>query len=829
MPQSEDHLHFEVHPSVVYQLGESLISDAVQAIIELVKNCYDADATYAKVVIDTQGAVAVSESDFDSNAGRILVEDDGHGMTEDAVTQGWLLISNRAKRDLKEAKKTTPGGRTPLGDKGLGRLGVQRLGDGLDVLTKTSKTSPLHFAFSWLDFATAPSLRDVKVSMKSCTFPRKHGTTVVVSNLREPALWRGQDSINRLTQDLSRMISPYKAIRDFVVYVEVDGKPLELLEVSEKVRDIAPIRYNIRFDGSCIQYRGRARLDFFRPDSEKEAEEFALIAESDHGDEFFKYLSGRREADQFHLKRTSSKKWYVEFNLERNFGDLDALETDPVDASRVANPGAFVGEVDSFDLGLSAFRAQGVFDALNEYRMHVKQLSGIRVYRDGFAIRVDQDWLKLGAGWTSARSYYGLKPDNTLGYIALSARDNMVLEETTDREGFKDTPYYRNFFALLQGFKSFATGLHTFFGRAWVDFKKARTEQLARVDTRKDVQELSRTIRTTVDGAGDQQASVEKIAHRIEIGVNKSVAVLGRLAEAERITPVMQKQARETLGLLESLVTDAKRIMDSVAHYLEELRNLRGIGQVLEDRVGSIRRQVDDMYEAVALGLTAEAIVHEVFQITDGLTGRTKRLIARSEEKVDAKAVRNYLEYVHSSTAALRRQVSFLSPALRYVREQREEFTLPDFLKELADFYYDRLAHNKIVLSIVPRSNEAFGVRMNRGKLTQVLGNFILNSEYWLREDIRQGRIDKGQITIELERPFLRVSDSGRGIDPSVETMLFEPFVTTKARGIGRGLGLFIVKQLLDADDCHVGILPQRNRSRRLYAFQIDLRGVLHE
>jgi len=57
-------LHFDVHPSVVYQLGESLITDAVMALIELVKNCYDADATYAKVTIDTVGTTEVPGAIF---------------------------------------------------------------------------------------------------------------------------------------------------------------------------------------------------------------------------------------------------------------------------------------------------------------------------------------------------------------------------------------------------------------------------------------------------------------------------------------------------------------------------------------------------------------------------------------------------------------------------------------------------------------------------------------------------------------------------------------------------------------------------------------------
>ena len=157
--------HFEVHPSVVYQLGESLISDAVQALIELVKNSYDADATYAKVTIDTKGTVDVDGARYPAEAGRIIVEDDGHGMNLDDLETGWLIISNRKKFELKQAKKTTPGGRTPLGDKGLGRLGVQRLGENLEVFTKAKGASGYHLGFSWLDFKTAPKLEDVDIHL----------------------------------------------------------------------------------------------------------------------------------------------------------------------------------------------------------------------------------------------------------------------------------------------------------------------------------------------------------------------------------------------------------------------------------------------------------------------------------------------------------------------------------------------------------------------------------------------------------------------------------------------------------------------------------------
>jgi signal transduction histidine kinase len=821
--------HFDVHPSVVYQLGESLITDAVQALIELVKNAYDADATYAKVRIDTQGTLTIPGAIYPAKGGRIVVEDDGTGMDEDTIRNGWLLISNRAKRTLKEEKKTTPGGRTPLGDKGLGRLGAQRLGENIEIFTKSKGEAASHFAFSWLDFATAPTLKDVDVHLSKSDFPPKHGTCIVISDLQEIETWRGQKPLKRLEQELSRMISPYKAIRNFVVVVEVDGKPLELREVSDRVRDLAPVRYSINFDGKVLNISGRAKLNFFQPNSQSAAEQFALIAESDNGDAFWKFLTSQKRAQYLNVKRSSGKKWFIEFHRQMALDDMDGYMADPQDPKKPANPGPFVSEIDSFDLSSEAFRRQNVFDALSEFRNHIKELSGIRVYRDGFAIRVDSDWLKLGGQWTSASSYYGLKPDNTLGYIALSARENMALEETTDREGFNDTPYYRNFYGLLTEFKRFTTEAHEFFGRSWSDFEKTRHEQIARIDSRKTVESISATISSGLGKVDTHRKTIETLRRKLEVGKEKSQAVLSKLRSVSKMTPAQGEELRKATEALAALIPDATEIVGQLSTYLEELGQLKGIGQVLQDRVDGLRRQMDDMYETVALGLTAEALSHEIFQIADSLALRVKTVESRilGKEGTD-RAVAAFVETVHTSVMALRKQVSFLSPGLRYVREQRQEIEVVAFLDELKGFYQDRLARNDIHIDISTVNKSAFTLRINKGKLSQIMDNFVLNSEYWLAEDIKHERIKQGQIRFEVEHPFIRISDNGRGIDLSVEAALFEPFVSAKGRGLGRGLGLFIVKQLLDSEGCQVGVLPVRNKSGRLFKFQIDFRGALN-
>ena len=819
--------HFEVHPSVVYQLGESLISDAVQALIELVKNCYDADASYAKVIIDTKGVIEVNDAKYPPEGGRIIVEDDGHGMNLENIEAGWLTISNRKKRELKQAKKTTPGGRTPLGDKGLGRLGVQRLGENLDIFTKANGEEGYHFGFSWLDFETAPTLESVDIHLAQINYPRQHGTKVVVSGLKEPDIWRGE-AVKRLEQELSRMISPYQQIRNFTVAVEVDGKALELLEVSDRIRDIAPIRYHLSFDGTQFVIQGRARLDHFCPANPKEAEQFSLLVESDSGKSFFEFLQSQKLSSTLGLAHASSKKWFVTFQWQRALADLDKVQRINGADGNVANPGPFVGEVDSFDLGTTAFQGQNVFDGISEYRRHIKELSGIRVYRDGFAIRVDHDWLKLGAQWTSAPSYYGLKPDNTLGYIALSARNNIEIEETTDREGFKDSPYFRNFYALLEEFKSFTTKAHDFFGRSWSKFRKRQNETLARIDSRKTVEDISLAIKKGLAEAPEHQKSLNVFKARLDASTSASKAVVTRLKAAKEITPELRGKLTDALSDLEPLLAEAKGMIDHLSTYLEELSSLQGMGQVLDDHVDGLRRQMDGMYETVALGLTAEALSHEVYNVADQLAKRTKFAQTTLRNKgINDRPILAFIEYVQSSVMALRKQMSFLSPSLRYVREQRHDIDIGQFVAELAEFYCDRFKKNKIIMEVPSDNSASFGVRMNKGKLTQVVDNLLLNSEYWLKEDIAQGRIASGTIIIEISRPFMRVFDDGSGIDPSVEHALFEPFVSVKKQG--RGLGLFIVKQLLDSEGCRIGILPERNRRRRLFKFQIDLQGAIYE
>src|SRR5207248_1530035 len=116
------------------------------------------------------------------------------------------------------------------------------------------------------------------------------------------------------------------------------------------------------------------------------------------------------------------------------------------------------------------------------------------------------------------------------------------------------------------------------------------------------------------------------------------------------------------------------------------------------------------------------------------------------------------------SVAALRKELAHLAPSLKYVRHRREEIDILTFGREMDQYHRERLAKDNISIEIVCKT-PTFTVKMNRGKLTQVFDNLCLNSEYWLKEEMRLGRLKAGVIKITIDEPYFRVSDTGRGID----------------------------------------------------------------
>ena len=811
---SPSHPHFSIHASVVFQLGENLVTDATQALLELVKNTYDADATYCKLVIDTKFESA-------DGFGQITVEDDGIGMDDFTIQRGWLTISDSPKREFKRQHKTTGRGRTPLGDKGLGRLGTQRLGNTLEIETRTGDGTERTLRIDWGEFASGELLENIPVSLRERKSSRPKGTTLKITGLRDIQKWRstGRDT---LPGELSRVISPYFPIKQFDFVAIYDGEQIDLLEFGQKLKESALINYRLRYSDQMLVVDGRIRLDYMMADNRgKRARElFNSLLRRDEGREFFDYLKLQKGENRFSFYKEQGR-WWIGFQSKEELDEIDKIET--VETT-TPDPGPFQGEIDYLSLGNEAASVQTAFKDAQTYKRIVQELSGIRVYRDGFGIKLSDDWLNLGRQWTSQGSYYSLKPQNTLGYVAISALHNSCLEEKTDREGFIDNPEYRNFYALLANFVDYAANSQEFLRRSWNAFKNHKALLDANVEPHAQPEDLSASLRSTIGRAANYRLVMTRMSQALSKASTDAALLLESKRKGE--TSASLSAFQEILGRLTAVVAEARALLADLDSYLRELTEKEKLLELIAEQTEALREQMRRMNEVIALGLTAEALSHELSSITDDMAHKSDQIIKyiRSSGPRDQRII-SYTDHIKSVISGIRKQLSYLAPSLQYVRERRDEIDLGEFFNDIMKYHIAAFSAERISMRIF---GEKFKVRFNRGKLIQVFENLISNAEYWLKEDLRMNRIRFGTITIELQRPVVIVGDNGRGIDPKLEDSIFEPFVSGKGRGKGRGLGLFIVQQLLENENCNIGLLPERNGEGRLWRFEIDLRGALN-
>jgi len=138
---------FSIDARTVINLGRDSIKNPTTALLELVKNSYDADATLVEVEIDKDS---------------IRVADNGVGMSERQLEQNWLRIGFSEKRTKRLSGKS----RRKTGEKGIGRLSTDRLGEKLSLFTKSKTTQSVRLDVDWEKFdVDGKDLSDIPIAI----------------------------------------------------------------------------------------------------------------------------------------------------------------------------------------------------------------------------------------------------------------------------------------------------------------------------------------------------------------------------------------------------------------------------------------------------------------------------------------------------------------------------------------------------------------------------------------------------------------------------------------------------------------------------------------
>jgi signal transduction histidine kinase len=854
--------HFEISASVISQLGDELISDEVTALMELVKNAYDAGTKSIKIILSTD-SILTDEYYFHGDKGYVTISDFGSGMDDEAINKNWLVISRSQKREMKEKNLRTKDGRIPLGDKGLGRLSTQKIARNIELRTKIAgEEISRHVAFSWDSFTS--DLMINQVPLKRFTKPAnksEKGTTIILSNLKNPEVWK-REAKDRFRGQISQLVYPIMKKRPIDIYLEIDKERQDFNEINNNLKNLAAGFYNFNFfikkGIPTVKIKGTVRLKKIRGNTTASKAEYSKIIANDFGRAFFKFLTSaddnkteciegleylgvnkktdffsfdkevpvrnletlviRRGNNSISKKQDDVSPFLLPYQHETSkdqkkksvkANDYD-LEIDNVEEQRVwAIPGDFEGEL--YDIPKDELSP--------ENKSLVENLVGVRVYKDGFGVKpygfAKNDWLHLGQTWSSGSSYYGLKPGGTVGFVSLTLEKNYILTEKTDREGFIDSPFSRNFYSII----------------ADVAVKEINS-----------IVERTRRSFTAYRKRFYADSAVEVLSHKHSIG--RILAAANKAKAAHKNSDVLTKRLSDFTSNLEEYSIDqyshlsredfkkilgVKQILAESSNYLakaegllDEVINLENDGKFLDPLIEDLEERAVQFAELAGLGLTAEALTHELYHLLDRASIHLGELVKQIKKR-DFSQPYEHTEGLSDFLKSLRIQVNHLSPILKYNRERKDEIHIKEFLSELADFFKNRT--NNIEINI--ETKRGFTIKINRGKLSQVFDNLLFNSEYWLKEKRNQERRFKPLITLTIESPFVRIEDNGYGIDQFVVDRLFQPFVTTKPKGIGRGLGLYITKNILENAECEIALLPDRNRDNNRYIFQIDFSSLI--
>ena len=389
---------FRFHTRALAALGRDLVTNDVVAVMELVKNAYDALATHV--------AVHIHSDDQDTGDSRLEIVDDGHGMDYSTILDVWCVIATPFRHD-RPVTRAGDLSRRVTGEKGLGRLAAARLGHTLNIITRQEGGPPLGFSLDWDKILTEDNLQDSPFDVSELSgdaLDRDHGTCVRIGGLR--STW-SDEKIADLRESLSRLVSPFATQQHFSISLDVAGdKKKSALKVEAPVFMSHP-KYAIR---GHVDAEGTISADY-------------------------RYSPIGSEEDR---ERCLREPWAT------------TLESIPAADKAGLSPsephcGPFLFEVRAWDLTKDDTR--DIAEHFGESRQHIRGAiqshQGISVYRDDVLVlpKADsaRDWLGLDLRRVS-RVGPRMSTSQLVGYVRITKSDNPLLVDTSDREGLVSNP-----------------------------------------------------------------------------------------------------------------------------------------------------------------------------------------------------------------------------------------------------------------------------------------------------------------------------------------------------------------------------------------------------
>ena len=854
-----------IDPRVIKHLGRDLITSPEVAVIELVKNSIDAKAKHISLRLYNNYSSNELLPDFIQAAiperyldlPMVIVEDDGYGMTDSILDNGFLKVAT----SIKAAEEGT------LGEKGIGRLATQRLGTAL--LVETSSMEEDHTSYVFIDWDDVIKGVDEVPSFEGPA--TSHHTRLIIFNVNledyiDNAMQFEQLSldtavsqvqINReLKSALNFLITPFvdphdalsiPQVRFYFDNHEVDITfPYDTLTLAESIHSFrfepaegGVLSYGLDIKPWFIErvHRALVKADaftrlkkphgFYRDMLERNSARIentlkAIVTKEELVDLFYDILS-----DFYAVTEDERKKELFDAFIERKaLSAIDELlKIMPITGSIYSfKQGAAIGDkiiIDAaYDLGQTNKRY-----SLKELKYFLEDYNGIKLYRDvfriGFLGNKESDWIKLQQFRTKGQQWYRFDLGNTVGYVSLSDAGQKHIQEISSRLDISANETSEAFKLLINVVFNY---LFYTLNRKANDLMKVllAEEGLLEENLSKRVKKNDTALREMMQRNKRMQKALADVSEHLGRGT--------QISGTDQIALPQQSYAflTDAFRKLDADIKADSSVQESTAVLLSEA----------DAQLKAIEVESYNNYKLMANGLITETITHELHSLskTGIAPDASEHFDFLKDYFVQSSSVRTYNQHV----VPIKNSYGNISGKLDQIGSLYS-FLETTFIKKGT---YDEFIHEcigDVILNI--RKNLLTTVKKERieimcntqdltwfvpkGVLLHVFYNLINNSLYWI--DVRRKRAQSdstytysGTDTIVIEEygvDGIVVYDTGTGVSKSMEDILFEPLQSGKPLSEGRGMGLYIVRKLLNSFGGEIELLDERNEYGNRYKF----------
>lgn len=427
---------FNVSAKTARLIGRENVSNLEGALIELIKNTYDADAKKCVVY-------------YESSTDRLFIIDNGIGMNKDVIINNWMTIGNSTKKE----SVFTKSGRVNTGEKGIGRFALDRISEKCTMLT-VSKDERFEWLVNWENFDSSEMITDTYAELNDisenipeylsdlgneilCEMLKSDftgtGTCFVLENLRDQ--WN-EVVIERIKSSLQKLLPPMENNVFELFFFLQDTKTKDARILPDLLNEYD---YKLHFEvddfSECTIQIHRNEF-FFGAQFEK------IIKKADFSDEDREYFN-----DKLIIKEGSI------------YDFLPGVE-------KKINIGPFSGDIYFYKLVLQSDNQEKYYyKNFVTKRTNFKELSGIKIYRDDFLVRpygiygtTGYDWLDLStrkaespAAVSHKSGSWRVQANQICGQIRIS-RLNDNLPDKSSREGIVETKEFKLFRELIVNF-----------------------------------------------------------------------------------------------------------------------------------------------------------------------------------------------------------------------------------------------------------------------------------------------------------------------------------------------------------------------------------------